>query len=517
MTSAAKTPAAGLAPVLCLKGITKRFGPLKANDAISFELGRGEVIALLGENGAGKTTLMNILFGHYIADEGSVEVMGKPLAPGDPRAALDAGIGMVHQHFTLAENMTVLENIALGTQSAWKLRLDRAAARQRIARLSADFGLALNPDAVVSSLSVGERQRVEILKALYRDARILILDEPTAVLTPAETDALFRTLKLLVRQGLSIIFISHKMHEVMAVSDRVLVLRAGRLAGERPTAGSNRSELAALMVGQEVTSPTISEPRTGNVVFELKNVSTAGQGSAMPMDDVSLMLRAGEITGLAGVSGNGQASLAALLAGTLKPASGDMAIGGASVGDWSPRVALGHGVARIPEDRHAVGTIGDMSVTENVIAERYGTPRFSRCGFLDWRAARSFAEAIIRDYDVKCPSPEARIRLLSGGNMQKLILGRALDPDPAIILANQPTRGLDVGAVAFVHGRLLEARDRGAAILLISEDLEEILALSDWVLVMSKGRLSTPSKRGERSIRELGELMAGRGEEADAA
>ncbi|MGB3390369.1 MAG: ABC transporter ATP-binding protein [Pseudaminobacter sp.] len=500
--------------VLRLSGITKRFGPLVANDAISFELKRGEVVALLGENGAGKTTLMNILFGHYVADEGSVEVMGKPLAPGDPRAALDAGVGMVHQHFTLAENMTVLENIALGTQNAWKIRLDRTTARQRIAKLSADFGLALDPDAMVSALSVGERQRVEILKALYRDARILILDEPTAVLTPSETDALFRTLKLLVGQGLSIIFISHKLHEVMAVSDRVLVLRAGRLAGERASAGSSRSELAALMVGQDIASLTIREPKTGSVLFELKNVSSSGQGSSTRLDDVSLTLRAGEITGLAGVSGNGQATLAALIAGTLKPASGEMMIRDRAIADWSPRAALGHGVARIPEDRHAVGTIGDMSVTENVIAERYGTPRFSRYGFLDWGAARTFAEEIIRDYDVKCPSPEARIRLLSGGNMQKLILGRALDAEPSIILANQPTRGLDVGAVAFVHRRLLEARERGAAILLISEDLEEVLTLSDRILVMSKGRLSPPSKRGERSIRELGELMAGHGEEA---
>ncbi|RUM98835.1 ABC transporter ATP-binding protein [Pseudaminobacter arsenicus] len=500
--------------VLRLSGITKRFGPLVANDAISFELKRGEVIALLGENGAGKTTLMNILFGHYVADEGTVEVMGKKLAPGDPRAALDAGVGMVHQHFTLAENMTVLENIALGTQSPWKIRLDRVAARRRIGKLSSDFGLALDPDATVASLSVGERQRVEILKALYRDARILILDEPTAVLTPSETDALFRTLKLLVAQGLSIIFISHKLHEVMAVSDRVLVLRAGRLAGERATEGSSRSELAALMVGQHVASPTVGEPKTGSVLLELKNVSTSGQGSSTRLDDVSLVLRAGEITGLAGVSGNGQATLAALIAGTLKPSSGQMAISGAQVADWTPRAALSRGIGRIPEDRHAVGTIGDMSVTENVISERYGTPRFSRRGFLDWRAARNFAEEIIRDYDVKCPSPEARIRLLSGGNMQKLILGRALDADPVIILANQPTRGLDVGAVAFVHRRLLEARERGAAILLISEDLEEVLTLSDRILVMSKGRLSSPSKRGERSIRELGELMAGQGEAA---
>lgn len=504
-------------PVLRLSGISKRFGSLRANDGISFDLKRGEVIALLGENGAGKTTLMNILFGHYVADAGTVEAFGEPLPPGDPRAALDAGIGMVHQHFTLADNMTVQENIALGTQSLWRARLDRALARTRIAQLSADFGLAVDPAATVSTLSVGERQRVEILKALYRDARILILDEPTAVLTPAETDALFRTLKLLVARGLSIIFISHKLHEVMAVSDRVLVLRAGQLVGERETASTDRKALAALMVGQEVKPTEVSPANVGAPLLVLERVSTTPYNGAA-LDDISLTLRAGEITGLAGVSGNGQAALAALIAGTQRATGGRISVAGQDVAGWSPRVALDHGVARIPEDRHAVGTIGDMSVTENVIAERYGSARFSRMGFLDWKAARRFAEKIIADYDVKCPSPEARIRLLSGGNMQKLILGRALDPEPAVILASQPTRGLDVGAVAYVHRMLLAARERGAAVLLISEDLEEILALSDRIIVMSKGRLSTPSARGERSIRELGELMAGHsGERSDAA
>lgn len=503
-------------PALRLSRISKRFGPLRANEAISFELKRGEVIALLGENGAGKTTLMNILFGHYVADEGTVEAFGKLLPPGDPRAALDAGIGMVHQHFTLADNMTVQENITLGTQSLWRMRLDRAAARRRIEQLSADFGLAVDPAATVSMLSVGERQRVEILKALYREARILILDEPTAVLTPAETDALFRTLKLLVAKGLSIIFISHKLHEVMAVSDRVLVLRSGQLVGERETGSTDRKELAALMVGQEVPPAEVNPVKLGAPLLALESVSTTPYNGA-GLDQVSLTLTAGEITGLAGVAGNGQAVLAALIAGIQRPTCGSISIAGREVADWSPRAALAHGVARIPEDRHAIGSIGDMSVMENVIAERYRSPRFSRMGFLDWKASRQFAEKLIADYEVKCPSPEARIRLLSGGNMQKLILGRALDPDPTVILASQPTRGLDVGAVAYVHRMLLEARDRGAAILLISEDLEEVLALSDRIIVMSKGRLSTPSSRGERSIRELGELMAGHGEHSDHA
>ncbi len=502
--------------VLRLTSITKRFGPLVANDAISLELAKGEVVALLGENGAGKTTLMNILFGHYVADEGAVEVFGAPLPPGDPHAALAAGVGMVHQHFTLADNMTVLENIALGAEPLFAPRLRRAEARDRINRLAADFGLAVDPDRQVASLTVGERQRVEILKALYRDARILILDEPTAVLTPIETDALFATLRHMVADGLSIIFISHKLHEVMAISDRVVVLRSGKVAGERRTADTSRSELAALMVGQEIERPSIAPPAAGKALASLKGVSTRAPDQRVQLQGVDLELRAGEITGVAGVSGNGQAALAGLLSGMVAPAHGDFRLGDETVAHWSPAAALARGVARIPEDRHAVGAIADMSVMENVISERYRSPRFSRNGLMDWGAARAFAEEVIRDYDVKCPGPDARIRLLSGGNMQKLILGRALDPEPAIVVANQPTRGLDVGAIAYVHGRLLEARARGAAILLISEDLDEILTLSDNIVVMSGGRISSPSKRGERTVRQLGELMAGHGEMAAA-
>jgi ABC-type uncharacterized transport system ATPase subunit len=504
--------------VLRLSGITKRFGPLVANDSISLDLKRGEVVALLGENGAGKTTLMNILFGHYVADEGTVEAFGKLLPQGEPRAALDAGIGMVHQHFTLADQMSVIENIALGTQGMFSPRFGRRAARQRIDMLSRDFGLAVHPDATVSDLSVGERQRVEILKALYRDARILILDEPTAVLTPLETDALFATLKKLVANGLSIIFISHKLNEVMAVSDRVLVLRSGKLSGERRTAETTRVELASLMVGDEIAEPAVTEHAPGDVVLSLTAVSTPpGRAGGAPLDRIDMDLRSGEITGLAGVSGNGQAALAALIAGTLQPETGTLRIRGETIRRWSATEALKHRIGRIPEDRHATGMIGDMSVTENVISESYRTERFSRLGFLDWKAAVNFAQSIIDAYDVKCPSPDARVRLLSGGNMQKLILGRAFDGDPQVILANQPTRGLDVGAVAYVHSKLLEARERGAAILLISEDLDEVIALADRIVVMSKGRFSAPSKRGELTIRQIGELMAGHGVEAENA
>ncbi len=497
------------APALRLSGITKRFGALTANDGISFELRQGEVIALLGENGAGKTTLMNILFGHYVADEGSVEVFGKPLPPGDPKAALAAGVGMVHQHFTLADNMSVIDNIALGTQPLFRLKLDRLAARTKIDQLARDFGLAVKADALVADLSVGERQRVEILKALYRDARVLILDEPTAVLTPTETEALFKTLKLLVAKGLSVIFISHKLNEVMMASDRVLVLRAGKLSGERRTAETNRHELAALMVGREVAPPVVAKVERGALLYELNNVSTARRAHGTALQEIALALHGGEITGVAGVSGNGQAALAGLLAGMEAPVSGTVRVNGAAVTTWSPLAALNAGIARVPEDRHRQGAIADMSVSENVIAERYRDRRFSRGGLVDWAAARAFAQSIIDDYEVKCPSPEARIRLLSGGNMQKLILGRALDPNPSVILANQPSRGLDVGAVAYVHSRLLEARARGAAVLLISEDLEELLALSDRIVVISEGRLSKPSARGELTISQIGAMMAG--------
>ncbi|HEU0221932.1 MAG TPA: ATP-binding cassette domain-containing protein, partial [Paracoccaceae bacterium] len=336
---AAAGPAPGHAEtVLRLSGITKRFGPLTANDAISFSLARGEVVALLGENGAGKTTLMNILFGHYVADEGSVEAFGRPLPPGEPRAALEAGIGMVHQHFTLAENLTVLENVTLGTEPLWRPRAARTSARARLAALSESFGLAADPDARVAALSVGERQRVEILKALYRDARILILDEPTAVLTPGETEALFATLRKLVARGLSVIFISHKLHEVLAISGRVIVLRQGRVAGELRTAEATRAGLAALMVGADVPPPAIAPVAPGAPLLELRAASVPGRLHA-----VSLALRAREISGLAGVSGNGQAALAGLIAGLLTPASGAIRLNGTPIGPWSPAAAIAAG------------------------------------------------------------------------------------------------------------------------------------------------------------------------------
>lgn len=496
--------------VLRLTRITKRFDALTANDAISLTLHRGEVIALLGENGAGKTTLMNILFGQYTADEGTVDVFGQPLPPGNPRAALAAGLGMVHQHFTLADNLTVLENIQLGTSSLWRIGLGRAAARAKLAKLAADFGLGVDPDALVGSLAVGERQRVEILKALYRDARILILDEPTAVLTPQESEALFETLRRAVATGLSVIFISHKLHEVMSLSSRVLVLRHGRLVGAVATAETDRHALAAMMVGAEVSAPAVAAVTPGPALLTLRAVCTRDQGAAPGLKAVSFSLRAGQITGLAGVSGNGQSALSDLISGLENLTSGTLDLPAAPP-KWTPRAAVAAGIARIPEDRHKTGTIADFSLTENAILETYSQPPYSRNGLMNWAAAEAHTRALIATYDVRCPGPTGPIRQLSGGNMQKLILGRVLERSPKIILANQPVRGLDIGAITYVHGRLLAARNAGAAVLLISEDLDEIMGLSDVIHVISEGRLSPEFRRGTLSAAELGLWMAGQG------
>ncbi len=499
---------------LRLRGITKRFGPLTANDNIGFDIDRGEVVALLGENGAGKTTLMNILFGHYVADAGEAWAFGKLLPPGSPRAAIEAGIGMVHQHFALADNLTVLENVMLGTESLLGVTRSTVAARQKLLELSEAFGLKVAPLARVGDLSVGERQRVEILKVLYRDAKILILDEPTAVLTPQESAALFETLRKLVARGLSIIFISHKLNEVLAVSDRVVVLRSGKVVGERASRGATREELAELMVGRPIPKPSVAPREPGAARFEMKDVVVRGTHAQAILDQANLVVHGGEIVGIAGVSGNGQSALADLLSGLVAPSGGECRVLGTAIARASPRDVIARGVGRIPEDRHAIGVIGDLSVMENVIAERCHDQPFSRRGLIDWSAARLFTEKIIHDFDVKCPSALARTRLLSGGNMQKLVLGRVLSFEPKLVLANQPTRGLDISAVAYVHERLLEVRGQGGAVLLISDDLDEILSLSDRIAVMYRGRISASMRRDEVTVQQLGLMMAGHGMEA---
>ncbi len=511
-----------MSTVLSLRAITKRFGTLVANDGISLELQGGEVLALLGENGAGKSTLMSILFGHYVADEGSIEVFGAPLAPGNPRAALAAGIGMVHQHFTLADNLSVLDNVMLGTEPLWRPVSRRTAARARLLEVAARFGLPVQPEAKIGSLSVGERQRVEILKALYRGARILILDEPTAVLTPQESEALFDTLAQMVAQGLSVIFISHKLPEVLRVSHRVAVLRGGKLVAEAPAAGTTQAQLALWMVGHAVEQAVRRPARSvGTPVCVLDQVATAGSGHDR-LHGASLTLRSGEITAIAGVSGNGQVALAELLCGTRAAVSGSVTLMGRAL-PASPARLVRRGVARIPEDRHAVGVVGDLPVWENAVSERLRSALFSRWGPWNLRwirraAAHAHARAIEKAFDVRGAGLMAPARSLSGGNMQKLILGRALlspatayqmPKAPKLIVAHQPTWGLDIGAVAYVQQQLVTARDAGAAVLVISDDLDEVLALGDRVAVMHGGQLGEARPATEWTREAIGLAMAG--------
>jgi len=498
------------APVLEVRGVSKRFGALLANDDISLTLYPGEVLALLGENGAGKTTLMNILFGHYQADAGSVRVDGQELAAGHTRAALDAGLGMVHQHFTLADNLTVLDNVALGSQPLLSWRSRHREARQRLLSLATEFRLAVDPERLVADLSVGERQRVEILKALFRGARILILDEPTAVLTPQESEHLFRTLRALVQRGLSVVFISHKMHEILSVSDRVAVLRRGRLVGEVDTARTDRNALAELMVGHAVTRPTVSHLEPGKPVIALEGVGVDTGDGATALHDVTLAVREREIVGIAGVAGNGQGTLARLLSGLARPSSGTLLWRGETITRYSPRHFVARGVARIPEDRHAAGIFPEMSVWENLLNEELRRAPLWRAGhIIDRRACREHARRLIEEFDIRCDSMDMAARLLSGGNMQKLLLARVLYRRPDFILANQPVRGLDEGAIAFVHERLLAAKSRGAGVLLMSEDLDEILTLCDRVIVMYHGRASRALEVAKVTARDLGLMMSG--------
>ena len=492
--------------VLQIAGVSKRFGAALANDDISLTLARGEIVALLGENGAGKTTLMSILFGHYVPDTGTITVEGRPLPPGRPRAAIRAGIGMVHQHFSLAPNLTVLENVMTGTESLWRPASRTAAARAKLLAISARFGLKADPDARLGDLSVGEQQRVEILKALYNDARILVLDEPTAVLTNIEAEQMFRTLKDMAGQGLSLIFISHKLDEVMATADRILVLRGGRLVAERRAAETSKAELAELMVGRAVHRPLRDPATPGPVVLEAAGLSVR-QGGVERLKSAAFRLHAGEVLGIIGVSGNGQAALAGVLGGTMRRSGGDLMLFGRAVGDLSVAEIVAMGIGRVPEDRNHQGAIGEMAIWENAILERL--PAFSRRGLVDRRAGMAFARRIIEGFDVRGGTPASRIRLLSGGNMQKLILGRNLIDHPKILIAAQPARGLDEGAVAAVHERILAARRAGTAVLLISEDLDEVMALADRIQAIVGGRLSPPVAAERADARGLGLMMAG--------
>lgn len=500
--------------LLQLQNISKRFGDTLANEDISLSLHKGEVVALLGENGAGKTTLMSILFGHYVAEQGTIHYADAQgvlqlLQPGNPQAALAARIGMVHQHFTLAENLTGFENILLGSENLLLPARGRAALRARVEAQMTESGLQVSLDERVSALTVGERQRIEILKALAHDTQVLVLDEPTAVLTPQEAEGLYQTVALLAQRGLAIIFISHKLHEVMAASDRVVVLRHGKLVGELTTAEASQQQIAEMMVGREVPANKHESVERGEPVLQLSKVTVDSAQLRHRLRDVSLTVHSGEIVGVAGVSGNGQAGLADLISGLLQPSSGEMRIGGTPASGAGPRQLMARGVARIPEDRHHQGVVAAMNISENLIIESLDDSRFQRFGVVRSGAARAHAEQQIEEYDIRCEGPDATVGLLSGGNMQKLILARALDKAPLLILASQPARGLDIGAQTDVYQRLLDARKRGAGVLLISEDLDELFSLADRLVVLHEGELIDAGDSDKVDRSSIGLMMAG--------
>lgn len=493
-----------------MRGIVKRFPGVLACDAVDFDIRRGEVHALLGENGAGKSTLMKILYGLYTHDEGDVRMNGEPVAIRTPTDAINLGIGMIHQHFMLVDTLTVTENVALGLPSSRGALLDLDRVAARIRELSATYRLNVNPDAPVWTLAVGERQRVEIIKALYRGAALLILDEPTAVLTPQEVDDLFRILRRMTQDGHSLIFISHKLHEVLDISDRVTVLREGQRVGTVPAREMSRAELARMMVGRDVLLERQRDRvERGAVRLRLENVSALGVTGHEALRDVSLEVRAGEILGVAGVSGNGQRELAEVIAGLRAVTGGQVTIDGSDITGQSAGTRTAAGLAYIPEERMHDGVIREFSVSENLLLQDHTRPPYSRGIFLDFRRIAEHSRALVESFRVKTPSIETPTKSLSGGNIQKLILARELARSPHVLVAAQPTRGVDIGAMEYIHQRLLDQRAEGTATLLISEDLDEVLALSDRIAVMYEGKVMDVVAREQTNAEELGLLMAG--------
>ncbi len=495
--------------MLEMRGITKRFPGVLANDHVSFDVRAGEVHTLLGENGAGKSTLMKILFGLYRADEGEILFNGKPLQISSPSAAIAAGIGMIHQHFMLVPILTVTENVALGLSSSG-LRPDLADVEDRVRALADEYGLQVDPRAEVWQLAVGERQRVEILKALYREARLLVLDEPTAVLTPQEVDDFFVTLRKLAEDGRGLIFISHKLHEVLALSDRITVLRDGRVTGHTTPAETSRQQLAEMMVGRPVKlAPDKPEVEFGEARLTIHDLSVRGDRDHTAVDGVSFEVRAGEILGIAGVSGNGQRELAEAVAGLRPPDQGSIRLDGVEVAGASPREIRAAGLAYVPEERMRDGAIGAFTVSENLMLLDHDSPAYSRRGWLDLGSLNERAEQLVERFAVKTPSVHTATRSLSGGNIQKVILAREITSGPAVLLAAQPTRGVDIGAAEYIHHQLVEQRGAGTAIVVISEDLDEVLALADRVAVMFEGRIVGVADRADCTPEGLGLLMAG--------
>lgn len=493
-----------------MRGIVKRFPGVLACDAVDFDIRQGEVHALLGENGAGKSTLMKILYGLYSQDEGTVLLNGEPVSIRTPTDAIELGIGMIHQHFMLVDTLTVTENVALGLPSSRGLLLDLEKVAARIRKLSETYRLNVNPDAPVWTLAVGERQRVEIIKALYRGAALLILDEPTAVLTPQEVDDLFHILRRMTQDGHSLIFISHKLHEVLEISDRVTVLRMGKLMGTVSAQGMSRADLARMMVGRDVLLDRNRSPVTHGVArLLLDNVSALGIAGQEALRSVSLEVHAGEILGVAGVSGNGQRELAEVIAGLRAVTSGRVEMDGVNVTGQEAGTRTAAGFAYIPEERMHDGVIREFSVSENLILQDHTRPPYSRGVFLDFKHIAQHSQELVRSFQVKTPGIETPTKSLSGGNIQKLILARELARSPKVLVAAQPTRGVDIGAMEYIHQRLLDQRETGTATILISEDLDEVLALSDRIAVMYEGRVMDVVNREDTSAEELGLLMAG--------
>ena len=492
-----------------LRGITKKFPGVLANDKVSFDVRAGEIHALLGENGAGKSTLMKILYGLYQPNEGEVLIDGKPVKIKSPLDSMRQGIGMVHQHFQLVPPFTVAENIALGLRSSRDPLTDLDMVSKRILELADKYGLHVDPNALVWQLSVGQQQRVEILKALYRDAALLILDEPTAVLTPQEVDELFVTLRKLTDTGHSLIFISHKLHEVMKISDRVTVLRDGRVVGTVATKDTTQKQLAKMMVGRDViTVWDKPECPADNAVLRVEKLSALDDKGLPAVRNLSLQICANEILGIAGVSGNGQRELAETIAGLRHATGGSVIVNGHDLTNHTPAEIINSQVAFIPEERMTMGIIRDFTVQENAILEMHNQPPLSQNTLLNFGKIKEHAARLVREYDVKTPTLDTPIKALSGGNIQKLIMAREVERRPKLLIAAQPTRGVDIGASEYIHKRLIEQRNAGMAILLISEDLDEVMQLSDRIAVMYEGEIvgivppNTP-------VDELGLMMAG--------
>lgn len=495
-----------------MSGMTKSFPGVLANDHVDFELAESEVHALLGENGAGKSTLMNLLYGLYSADEGKIKVRGHDVKIGSPRDAIALGISMVHQQFELVETLTVSENVVLGLKSHREPLLNLKEVSNRLEELSKKYGLPVSPGAKVGQLSVGEKQRVEILKALYRGTEILILDEPSSVLTPQETEELFRFLRSMVKEGRSVVFITHKLNEVMEVSDRVTVLRKGKVVGTIDTRETSVSQLATMMMGHEVQSSSQSAPAEGKeVLLELRDVTALGRQGSMALNGLSMSLEAGEILGIAGVAGNGQNQLVEVLSGLRRIAGGSVLLGGADISKASPSELIRRGIGVIPEDRRGAGLIMEFSIAENLLLESRNARPYSSKGLLERDEIRSHAQALVQSYSISTPDVSLPAYTLSGGNLQKLLLAKVLSRGPSVLVASQPTAGLDVGATQFIWEKLRSERDRGVGVLLISSDLTEIMNLSDRIACIFGGKIMGVLPRSEADPQKLGLMMGGVG------